>query len=939
MLVRSVVIRSCAAWSAQGGPALRVGLVFLSLIFSYLSIVPRLAAAADGLRVEEITIAAPDILAVELREPAYSRGRIVTLPTPVSSPAGTWIDSAQGYGMVIGPKRDHLRLPDTPPSIRLDRAAADDASAYGPIGGHKVIDVFRKSVPYDSGFYSEGGASRTGASFKHYLYLQLDGPLEPGTYSIAWPRQMLSPAAFTYDPAATRAIALRTTQVGHTAGDVAKTAFLSLWLPGGPEDGAVDFRRYGLDRFRVVDASGKAVFEGAITLRKGPKDPEPGNGVAEPLGDYTHVRSPRVAVRGIEQTDPVRILAPGHGFKAGDRIALEGLGGDQDVGATFATVADATPDDVALSDVKGPIASAFDGEGTATLAHSSGRSGTYVFELDYSRFTPAASGIFRIAIPGLGVSDPIAISPETWFDLGALSLAGLYNHRSGIALDGRSGYTRPAAFGPGPGLTIHQSRLPLAWSQEFGGPLSLEKGAEAGWITEEAAPETYWGGYMDAGDWDRRIQHVEIASLLLDVFEWMPEAMRERRVKVPQSSELLDDPAYKAAGDLPDLINEAIWPMDFFRRLQAPDGSIHGGIESASFPLLGEPSYLEHQAVFAYAPDVVSTFKYAAVAARLARVLTEIGKTELADLYATSARAAWKAGEAGFADPDRFYAAAIAAGEETGLFAETPWETLKETLQKNAGEYRATAAASLFRLTGEAEFKTVFETAVSGGLSIYAHTADGAWDYLSSPGGDLTLQGRLRQQFLDEARMVSKAQDALAYPSMKHPGAPAGWGQGTAPDYNMVQLFMRAYRLQPDDQLLRIMEQTSAVILGANQVGLSFTTGAGTRQILHPLQEDHRAMGVAAPRGITVYGFGPQSQAAYGWVFGPPWSPLPETGTDEDAAARRIFPPRFSMPYLEFLIEHPGVIMQQEYTVQQPIATTAALWFFLAIAESNRTPR
>lgn len=98
-------------------------------------------------------------------------------------------------------------------------------------------------------------------------------------------------------------------------------------------------------------------------------------------------------------------------------------------------------------------------------------------------------------------------------------------------------------------------------------------------------------------------------------------------------------------------------------------------------------------------------------------------------------------------------------------------------------------------------------------------------------------------------------------------------------------------------------------------------------------------MGVAAPRGITVYGFGPQSQAAYGWVFGPPWSPLPESGTDEDAAARRIFPPRFSMPYLEFLIEHPGVIMQQEYTVQQPIATTAALWFFLAIAESNRTPR
>ncbi|MFP5078559.1 glycoside hydrolase family 9 protein [Rhizobium sp. YIM 134829] len=914
--------------------ALGIGLLILSLLVS-----TRAVLAADAVEVAEVTIAAPDILAVELREPAYRRGSIVALPSPVSAAAGSWIDTPQGYGMVVGPKRDHLRLPDVPPTVRLDRKSADDAAAYGPIGSRRVIDVFRKSVPYDSGFYSAQGSSRTGASFKHYLYLQLDGRLEPGRYSISWPKAMLPATDFTYDPTTTRAIALRATQVGHTAGDVAKTAFMSLWLPGGPEDGAVDFRRYGLDRFSIVDAAGASVFTGTIRLRKGPKDLEPGNGVAEPLNEYTHVRSPRIAVRGIAQADPIRIVAPGHGFQPGDRIALEGLGGDQDAGATFATVADPTPDDFALADVKGPIAGAFDGDGTATLAYSTGRAGTFVFELDYSAFKPAQAGVYRIAVPGLGVSDPIAINPDTWFDLGALSLAGLYNHRSGIALDGRFGYQRPAAFRPGPDLVIHRSRLPLAWSQEFGGPLTSDNGAKAGWITEEPAPESYWGGYMDAGDWDRRIQHVEIASLLLDVFDGMPEPLRARQYQVPQSSALLDDPAYKAAGELPDLINEAIWPMDFFRRLQAPDGSIHGGIESASFPLLGEPSYLEHQAVFAYAPDVVSTFKYAAVAARLARVLKEIGKTELADLYGKSAIAAWQAGEAGFADPDRFYADAIAAGTELGLFDETPWEKLKETLQKNAGEYRATAAASLFRLTGEADYRTIFETAVAGGLSIYAHTADGAWDYLNSPGADAALQDRLRQQFIHEAKMVSAAQDALAYPSMKHPGAPAGWGQGTAPDYNMVQLFMRAYRLQPDDALLRTMEQTSATILGANQVGLSFTTGAGVRQILHPLQEDHRAMGVAAPRGITIYGFGPQSQAAYGWVFGPPWSPLPETGTAEAAEARRVYPPRFSIPYLDFLIEHPGVIMQQEYTVQQPIATTAALWLFLATVESQRAER
>jgi endoglucanase len=81
--------------------------------------------------------------------------------------------------------------------------------------------------------------------------------------------------------------------------------------------------------------------------------------------------------------------------------------------------------------------------------------------------------------------------------------------------------------------------------------------------------------------------------------------------------------------------------------------------------------------------------------------------------------------------------------------------------------------------------------------------------------------------------------------------------------------------------------------------------------------------------GITIYGWASQAQTAHGWIFGPPWSPLPEVGTAEQARQRRIEPPRFSLPYFDYLVEHPAVIMQQEYTVQQTIGTMATLALYL----------
>jgi endoglucanase len=892
-------------------------------------LMPQPQAGAQSVAIQEVAVAAPDIVHVTLRDPPFSRGRIEKLDRPRAEANGSWVLGKDGWGLVIGKARDHLRLSDTPPASFLDRAAIDDASRYAAIAGRRVTAVHRKSMPYDSGlFRTAGGDTRTGASFRHELYLQLDGALPQGRHVIGWPPGTLPDTRFDYDERSTRASAIRVTQAGHRRADLAKVAYLSLWLPGGPDEGAVDFRRYRLDRFRILDAQGREVHAAGIRLRAAPADPEPGNGLPSPLLEYTSAAAARVPLLRVDRNRFTALTR--HGFVAGQRIALERLNGEQDAAATFATVTLATETEFEVAALAGEIPARLSPLSTATPAHRANRAGTFVFELDYSDWRPAKDGSYRLQIPGLGVSDAITIADTVWHASARLSLAGLYHHRSGIALDGRFGYARPQAFRPGAGLSIRASRLPLPWSSEFpGGFIPFEKAALSDWLTEAVMPQDYWGGYMDAGDWDRRIQHVDVAMLMLEAHERAPPAKRGRAFGLPRSSAFLDPALYRDTDHLPELIHEAIWVLDFFRRLQLPDGGVRGGIESAGHPAKGEPSFLEHQTVFAYAPDHLSSYRYAAAAARLARILRELNSPRLGDVFAASALAAWNAAERGFADPDAYYAEAIAAGTRAGAFEATSWQQRRAALQSLATEYRNGAAASLARLTGESGYRAIFEAGWRAKPSLYAHSGDAAWEYRETAGADRMLVAEIDKSFLREAAVVVEAQNRFAYPGMKHPAAPAGWGQGGAPAYPELMLLMRAHRIGGDPDILRTMERAHHAMLGANQLGLSLMMGAGLRSASNPLHEDSLAMGVPAPAGITIFGWASQAQTAHGWVFGPPWSPLPEVGTAEHARERRIEPPRFALPYVEYLVEHPALVMQQEYTVQQSIGTMAALALYL----------
>ena len=78
------------------------------------------------------------------------------------------------------------------------------------------------------------------------------------------------------------------------------------------------------------------------------------------------------------------------------------------------------------------------------------------------------SGLYRIYIPGLGVSDAFRVDEAIWYKVARNAAAGEYHQRNGIALDGRFGYTRGVTFKDGVNDTkIYWSRLPTIFSSEW----------------------------------------------------------------------------------------------------------------------------------------------------------------------------------------------------------------------------------------------------------------------------------------------------------------------------------------------------------------------------------------------------------------------------------------------------------------------------------------
>lgn len=905
--------------------------------------VPSLAGSrnvlAPSVRVHEITMAAPDIICVEVHDGAIARKGIVT-----ANSTGDYGTFSVIYGSEraapVGPVNgDHdsakvkhaLRLADVPPTAYLNRGDADHAGGYGSIGDHTVVGVFRKTVPHDSGRWrGDSGAVAHAISMKHYIYLRLSGHLSHGNHVITAPNDCFPQAAFKFDEN-TRCISIRNTQLGMRPGDGLKLGYLALWLPGGPGEGAVEFlTRYGLTNFEVVNSTGGVEFAGKIKLRVGPTTEEANDGVEGTGVRYASLNRVPMAIEHITQSNPARVIYAGQDPFNGDLIRIDnviGMGQVNDKQFTVADV-DVASKSFALSDIDSSTFKPYESGGIIYATHLSNRAGTYVYGMDYSAWKPQKEGQCRLRIPGLGVSDPFLVSDAAWYLSAKKSIGGLYAHRSGIDIDGRFGYARPADFRRSKnGQIIYKTELPFCFSSENGGPVSFGKGADPAWITDTEID--CWGGYHDAGDWDRRVVPLTTAiTALLDTFEVLPPESRKISFGIPKSSDCLDTAIYAGSENVPDIVHEAIWSTDIWRRLQESDGSVSGGVECSSSPKFMEPSWLNRMVTFSYHPDHVSTFAYAAQAARLSMTLSDLGQVGLAEMYKESAIAAWNWATKIYENEDERNS--HFSGTKANLGAANYDKALK-AIQKQARDFRNTAAGHLYRLTGdhEAYGKIVVQ---AWPYDLYGAKSSGAWAYFRSKHLNKSrfVSDDISQAFTRRADIyiVAYSEGQIAYRNLQYQNLNL-WGFGTQGGDlsdvagSLIRAHVIAEELRPGSgsKYLETLMAGRQHNDGANQVGLSFMTGQGTRWPLRPLNENANSASVRTPDGITIYGW-VSAQIGGSMVWGDSFiNALPEFCPDnvDHSNERRVEPYRFAMPTYEYLIEHPLMIPSQEYTVQQCI--------------------
>lgn len=328
--------------------------------------------------------------------------------------------------------------------------------------------------------------------------------------------------------------------------------------------------------------------------------------------------------------------------------------------------------------------------------------GCDIYEADFSAVR--REGSYRLEVEGIGASFPFAIAAAPYAEILRLSARWYFHQRSGCAIEAPygEGRTRPRNGHPADGLAVWQTEVQLGrtsegFSREPSAPeLLSEQPAE-----DEAgasANADAWGGWHDAGDWDRRVQHLDVVWLMAHLVENYAVA-RSLDMNIPESGRAFADPsieARKGPGDrgdgttvLPDLVHEALWGISLWRRTQTPDGGIIGGVEYSSDGITGSVSWNPLQRSYAYAPEEWAAYSFAMAAAKLGHVIeTVCGDAVLGGSLKAEAAAAWA-----WAENE------VLAGSASG-------DKASESAVRRA---RMRAAASLYRATGNPDAREIFE--------------------------------------------------------------------------------------------------------------------------------------------------------------------------------------------------------------------------------------
>lgn len=441
--------------------------------------------------------------------------------------------------------------------------------------------------------------------------------------------------------------------------------------------------------------------------------------------------------------------------------------------------------------------------------------GETVLELDFSDLT--TPGRYHLRLPGAGRSWSFVVGDDAIGEAFYVTTRGLFHQRSGIAkTTEHTQWTferdHPVSWRGGfaPNDRHYGGRTGCIWDRE-GKPVKLRHFEMVkATATEEKLPDVY-GGWWDAGDFDRRTYHFRVVECLLAAYMLCPENFSDGQLDLPESG-----------NGIADVVDEAAWGVDVWRRAQNEAGGVGCWLEATSHPEEPNPD-IDQQRYYLALPTRESSLEYASYAADLARAYLLSGRPDLAQPFRTSAERAWAFAQDEGNRAERVFTVDPKQGELT--YREPA--TLPGHLV-----YRA--ALSLYLLTKDEAYREIAEGVVyfrPAMQFVSEHKRPYFLSPLAEEHGLLKFNAwEFRELVIREADKLLRSQEELAYRNVNWPLNHAyfqfmGWGAGLP--FHKGAFFLMAWRLTGEEKYRAAALLLADWMLGANPMGRSLTTGLG----------------------------------------------------------------------------------------------------------------